>query len=553
MNGLMMDYQLTIPAILQRAENHFGSGQIATRSAGHVYHRYTYRDMARRARQLVVALQELGVRPGDRVATLCWNNHQHLEAYFGVPACGAVLHTLNLRLHPDDLAYIVNHARDKVILVDESALPVFEQFRESVSCEHVIVISTDGAQPNGSLDYERLLAKSDEAKFPDADLDEDQAAVLCYTSGTTGRPKGVLYSHRAIAVHSLIVTMADGLGIRESDVVVPVVPMFHANAWGLPYACALVGAKQVLPGPHVTPAKLIEIVQGERATLMAGVSTIWLELLQLLDKSPEEFDLSSLRMIVAGGAAAPESMIQAYQRRHGLKVLHTWGMTELTPVGTLCHLPSELSAAPDDQQSAYRARQGQPVAFLEARARGSEGLVPWDDQSTGELEVRGPCAAAGYFNSDADDSFTRDGWFRTGDIVSIDPRGSIRLHDRAKDLIKSGGEWISSVALENALMSHPAIVEAAVVAIPHNKWLERPLAVVVVKPAQTVTSDELRLHLEPNFAKWWIPDAFEFVDHIPRTAAGKFRKSALREQFRDYKPPADDHAATDSSGDDRSD
>ncbi|MBX7166024.1 MAG: long-chain fatty acid--CoA ligase [Pirellulales bacterium] len=536
MHGLMMDFQLTLPAMLRRCQQRFRDKPIVTQRTDKSIHRYTYGDMLDRMQRLSLALANLGIGSGDRVGTLCWNHYQHLEAYFGIPCAGAVLHTLNLRLHPNDLGYIAKHAGDRAVIVDESLLPLLDQFRAAAGFEHVIVVCEPGHRPPpGMLDYEDLLASVEGRRFEWPELDEQQAAAMCYTSGTTGRPKGVLYSHRAITLHSLVTTMVDAHGVCEADVCLPVVPMFHANAWGLPFSCALVGATQVFPGPHLDPPSLLDLLARERVTLTAGVPTIWLGMLQILDKDPKRFDLSSLRAMIVGGSAAPRSMIEGFQRRHGLHVLHAWGMTELSPMGTISNVPSRLRNAGEDAQFAYRAKQGGPVAFVEVRGRNENGEVPWDGQSMGELEVRGPWVAASYYDCPSGAaSFTEDGWFRTGDIVAIEPDGCIQLQDRAKDVIKSGGEWISSVALENALMGHPAVAEAAVIPVAHPKWQERPLAVVVLKPEGRATSEELIEFLRPQFAKWWLPDCVEFVTAIPRTSAGKFLKSALREQFRDH-------------------
>jgi len=536
MDGLTMDYQLTIPAMLRRAELLHGRKGIVTRLPDKSLHRYTYKDMVERAKRLAVALQGLGVADGDRVATLSWNHHQHLEAYFGIPSAGAVLHTLNLRLHPDDQTYIVGHAGDTVLLVDDVLLPVFEKFRDRVDVRRVVVIPTSGAPvPAGLLDYEQLLAATDPADFAYRDIDERQAAAMCYTSGTTGRPKGVLYSHRCIALHSLSSSLRDVLDVGEADVVVPVVPMFHANAWGLPFTGTLVGATQVFPGQHLDAASLLQLFQDEKVTMTAGVPTIWFGILQALDKNPGAYDLSSLRALVVGGSAAPPSMIEGFQERHGLRVIHAWGMTEMAPLGTVARVTSDLRDAPPEEQDAYRATQGRPAPFIEIRARAADGLVPWDGASMGELEVRGPWVASGYYNNRGpDDRFTEDGWFRTGDIVTIDPRGYVTITDRSKDVVKSGGEWISSVALENALMAHPAVMEAAVIAVPHPKWDERPLACVVLKEGRQATAEELLASLHAQFARFWIPDAVEFLDEIPHTATGKFLKTALRDRYRDY-------------------
>jgi fatty-acyl-CoA synthase len=362
---------------------------------------------------------------------------------------------------------------------------------------------------------------------------------MCYTSGTTGRPKGVLYSHRAIAIHSLASTQSGTLGLMETDTVLPVVPMFHANAWGFPFTCTLIGAKQVLPGPHLDPQSLLDAFVSEEVTVTAGVPTIWLGILQALDASPSSWDLSRLRSMIVGGSAAPRAMIEDFEQRHGLHVTHAWGMTEMAPMGTVSELSSREQALPQDEQYAYRAKQGMPAPFVEIRARGPEGLVPWDGETMGELEVRGAWIASGYYDDDSQaDRWSDDRWFATGDIVTIEPTGYIEIQDRSKDLVKSGGEWISTVALENALMGHPAVAEAAVIAVPDAKWDERPLAVVVLKDGATATPDELREFLAPHFAKWWLPDGFEFVPEIPKTAVGKFRKTALREQFAKQQAPA---------------
>jgi fatty-acyl-CoA synthase len=535
MHGLMMNDQLTLPAVYRRAETLFGGREVISELADKSVQRTTYQAVLRRARKLAVALRQLGVRPGDRVATLAWNHHRHLEAYFGITAGGAVLHTLNLRMHANDLAYIANHADDRAVIVDEVLLPLLEQFRGRTRIEHVIVVSAGGTAPPGTLDYEAILGGADDGRFRYPELHEDEAAALCYTSGTTGQPKGVLYSHRALALHSLALALAEGFGLTGRDVVFPVVPMFHANAWGVPFTCAMVGARLVLAGPHFDVPAILGHLERERVTVACGVPTIWLGVLQELDRSPGARDLSRLRLIVVAGSAAPRSLIEGFQERHGVRVLHLWGMTELSPVGTICELPPELCEAGHDERYTYQARQGVPLPFIEVRARGPQGLVAWDGRTPGELEVRGPWVARAYYNCpEGAPSFTDDGWFRTGDIVTIDAGGCIQIQDRAKDVIKSGGEWISSVALENALMGHPAVAEAAVVAVAHATWQERPLAAVVVKPGCTCTAAELLRFLEPQFAKWWLPDAVVFVPEIPRTSAGKFLKKALREKYRDY-------------------
>ena len=518
-----MDFPLTLSALLRRGETLLPGKEIVSRLSSDELHRTNYAEVAERVRRLAVGLRGLGLRRGDRVATLCWNHFRHLEAYFGVPAAGGVVHTLNPRLHPDELAYIASHAGDRILFADESLMPVVESFLTRTRIERVISV------PDG---YEELLSGADATEFHELEARESDAAAMCYTSGTTGRPKGVLYSHRALVLHSLVSGMADVLGIREADVVLPVVPMFHANAWGLPFSAALVGAKLVFPGPFLDPESLIELLEGERVTLAAGVPTIWLPLLAALDAEPGAHDLSSIRAMLIGGSAAPRAMIEGYQKRHGLRVLHAWGMTEMTPLGTVGNLTSEVAAEPEDVQYAYRAKQGLAAPFVEVRARVGDELVPWDGETMGELEVRGPWIAREYYDApEGADRFTEDGWFRTGDIVTIDPRGYVEIQDRSKDVIKSGGEWISSVALENALMGHPAVAEAAVIAVPHPRWQERPLAVVVLKDGATADAEELVDFLRPHFAPFQLPDAVEFVDGIPRTAAGKFKKTELRERF----------------------
>jgi fatty-acyl-CoA synthase len=537
MTGLMMDYPLTLSTIFRRGEALFGRREIVARRPDRILHRYTYADFAARTRRLAGALCRLGIRRGDRVATLGWNHSHHLETYFAVPLIGGVLHTLNLRLHPEELAYIVNHAGDRALLIDESLLPLWNQIRPHVSIPTVIVVDASGALPDGFLEYEALVAES--APVPDVeDGDERAAAAMCYTTGTTGKPKGVLYTHRSLVLHTFALAMNHCMGIRESDSVTPVVPMFHANAWGLPFACVMMGAKIVLPGPHLDPASLVDLFHRERVTVAAGVPTIWIAVLQFLDANPGKYDLSSIRAMFVGGAAVPQALIEAYERRFGLQIFQAWGMTEMAPLGTVAQLPSALSESTDEEKFRYRASQGRPAPFVEIRARGDSGLVRWDGRTMGELEVRGPWVASAYYNrTDAADRFTDDGWFRTGDIVTIDESGTIHVQDRAKDLIKSGGEWISSVALECALMGHPAVAEAAVIPIPHPKWDERPLAAVVLKAGAAASAAELRAFLAPQFPKFWLPEAFEFIDAIPRTSAGKFQKSALRERFRHYVIP----------------
>jgi fatty-acyl-CoA synthase len=468
------------------------------------------------------------VGPGDRVATLCWNHDRHLEAYFAVPLLGAVLHTLNLRLRPEELASIARHAEDRAVIVDASLLPLLASFREQGGFQKVIVID-GGPAPAEALDYEALLAAEADGPLDVPEPGERDAAAMCHTSGTTGRAKGVVYSHRALVLHSMATAMAGSFGISAADTVLAVIPMYHANAWGLPYTAALTGAALVLPGRRLDPASLLELCDRERVTFSAGVPTVWLGVLERLDACPGQYDLGALRTIVIGGAAAPESLVRGLEERHGIPVLTSWGMTELAPVGTLGRLTPEGEALPPAQRHALRMKAGAPGALLELRVRNDAGEVPWDGTTMGELEVRGAYVAAGYWRPETDGGeFTADGWFRTGDIATIDRHGWLEIRDRTKDLVKSGGEWISSVALEGALMSHPGVLEAAVIAMPHPRWGERPLAAVVLREGRAATAEELLGFLGERFPRWWLPDEIVFIDAIPRTSTGKFLKSALR-------------------------
>jgi acyl-CoA synthetase (AMP-forming)/AMP-acid ligase II len=529
-HGLMMDdFPLSLTPIIERAEVLTPGRKVVARRPDGSIERTTLGESVQRARRVASALRALGIGDGDAVATLLWNQPEHLELYFAVPLMGAVLHTLNPRLSQEELGFIVSDAEDRAIVVDETLLEVFEKFRSAHDFEHVIVVSPSGSAPDGTTDYEALIEGAEPMDWPE--LDERRAAAMCYTSGTTGRPKGVLYSHRALVLHSLMAALPDAHSISGRDTILPVVPMFHANAWGLPYIAAFAGTGLVLPGPKLDAESVLELLADEKVTITAGVPTVWMAILQALNDEPDRWDLSALRHLIVGGSAVPRSMFEGFDK-HGLTIIQAWGMTETSPMGSICRLPPELDDVPEDEQYEFRTRQGIPSPFVEIRARGDDGeLIPWDDEAMGELEVRGPWVASAYWRGHGEEKFTEDGWFQTGDVVKINAHGCIRISDRSKDLVKSGGEWISSVDLENNLMAHPAVAEAAVIAMPDDRWGERPLAVIVLRDGQEASQDDLRDHLSSQFAKWQLPDRFEFIDEIPRTATGKFKKTDLRERF----------------------
>ena len=529
-----MQFPLTLDVIFRRARALYHDVEIVSRMPDKSVARITNADFDSRARKLAAALLALGLKKHDRVATLMWNHNAHLEAYFGIPLAGGVLHTLNLRLHPDEIGYIAAHANDRFVIVDDVLLPLFMKCPHAQYFEKVIVVpNTKQEVPAQTIDYEKMIAEADaNAALPA--LAEEDPLGMCYTSGTTGKPKGVVYSHRSTCLHALGAALADTLAVSRQDTVLAVVPMFHASAWGLPFACTMVGCKQVYPGPHLDPVSLLDLFERERVTLAAGVPTIWLGILDALEKNPGRWKLEKNIRMVVGGSAAPEGMIRAMDK-HGLRVIHAWGMTETSPLGSVSHAPPDVKD--EDERYRIRAMQGVPSPFVELRAVGDGGEIPHDGKTPGELQVRGSWVAASYHDlpEETDARWTKDGWFKTGDVVTLDSRGCVKITDRTKDLIKSGGEWISSVELENLLMGHPAIKEAAVVAVPHPKWAERPLACIVKKDGADVTSEELRSYLSTKVAKWAVPEAYVFVDAIPRTSAGKFLKSELRERYKDWK------------------
>jgi fatty-acyl-CoA synthase len=536
MRGLMMDFPLTVAPILERAGNVFRSVEIVSRKPDRTLAHSTWGDLYARSRRLANALTGLGLLRGDRVATLLWNQTEHMEAYFGVPVSGGVLHTLNVRLHPDELAFIANHAQDRFLIVDDILLPIYEQFRERVKFERVIVVPYGGCEIPAAYDnYETLLAAARE-DFTYPLLDENEAAAMCYTSGTTGRPKGVVYSHRAIVLHSMSCCGVDSLGVSARDTMLPVTSLFHANGWGIPFTSAMAGAKVVLGGPYADGEGLLDLMVQERVTVTTGVPTVWFGVLQALEKFPGRWKIDWPVRMHLGGAATSEALMRGFDR-HGITVICSWGMTETTPVATSCHLRPFMNSWNDPEKYAQRTKPGIPAAFLEARVTKIDGTpAPHDGCTVGEIEVRGPWVAAEYYKMPEEaHKWSADGWLRTGDMGHIDEFGYMKLIDRSKDLIKSGGEWISSVDLENALMGHPAVKEAAVVGVPHPKWQERPMAVVVLCEGATASAEELREFLSAKFAKWQLPDAFVYADEIPRTSVGKFRKTALREQFVDWK------------------
>jgi fatty-acyl-CoA synthase len=513
----MMRTPLLVRSIAERAGQLFAPREVVSVTADGI-ERSTWGELVGRARALASALRDLGIRPGDRVATFGWNSRRHMELYLAVPSMGAVLHTLNIRLFEDDLRYVVGHAEDRVIFLDASLAEHMPRFE---GVEHEVLMPDCDATREGALQYEELVSSGDDGfEFPE--VDENSAAAMCYTSGTTGRPKGVVYSQRSTVLHSLLANQADALGLRERDVALPIVPMFHANAWGIPYAAAMAGSKLALPGPRMDPASLAELIGSQGVTFAGAVPTIWQGIAQL-DPPP---DISSLERVFCGGSAVPESLMRIYDERFGVQIVQAWGMTETSPLASVSRVPPDQ---PSDGDEAYaiRAMQGRVIPLVDFRV---------DEEAGGELQVRGPTIARAYYNDESGaEKFTDDGWLKTGDVADIEPGAIIKLVDRTKDLIKSGGEWISSVELENAIMAHPDVLEAAVVAVPDERWSERPCACVVRREGCELDADGLREFLSERVAKWWLPERVEFITEVPKTSVGKFDKKVLRTQVAEGK------------------
>ncbi|WP_323035894.1 3-(methylthio)propionyl-CoA ligase [Pararhodobacter sp.] len=545
MLGQMMNQPLLISGLLKHAERHHGDREIVTRRVEGDLHRYTYRDLARRARQLANALAALGVNPTQRVGTLAWNTHRHMELYYGASGSGMILHTLNPRLHPDQLVWIADNAGDQVLCFDLTFLPLVEATAARYATVKHFVLMTDRAHmPSDSkipnlLCYEELIDAASEA-YDWPQMDENAASSLCYTSGTTGNPKGVLYSHRSTVLHSFGAVTPDALNLSSSDAVLPVVPMFHVNAWGLPYSACLVGAKVVFPGPALDGKSLYELFEAEGVTVSAGVPTVWQGLLAHTDSQGVKF--STMKRTVIGGSACPPAMLRAFEIDYGVQVLHAWGMTEMSPLGTVCTLKTRAETLPLEDRLAIQAKQGRAIFGVDMKIVDPDGKeLPWDGTSSGELLVRGPWVLGSYFNREGNDPLRFDsaglGWFPTGDVATIDADGFMHITDRTKDVIKSGGEWISSIDIENIAMGHRDVAMAACIAVHHPKWDERPLLVVVRKPGSTIGKDALLAYFDGKIAKWWLPDDVVFVDAIPLGATGKMQKNKLREQFADHLLP----------------
>jgi len=542
MNGLMMQQPLLISSLLVHAERHHGDQEVVSRRVEGDIHRTTYRALAARARRMANALAKLGVKPGERVATLAWNGYRHMELYYAVSGSGAVLHTLNPRLHPDHVVYIADHAEDQVLFFDLTFLPLIEAIAPRVKTIKRFVAMTDRAHMPATTKIPELLCFEDlvdanDDRFDWPSLDENQASSLCYTSGTTGNPKGVLYSHRSTVLHTFAIALPDTLNCSARDVILPVVPMFHVNAWGLPYAACMMGAKLVFPGAGLDGKSLYELFETERVTMSAGVPTVWQGLLGYVEANGLKF--STMRRTVIGGSACPPAMMKAFQEQYDVQVIHAWGMTEMSPVGTVAILKAKHLGMESDARMAVQATQGRAVYGIDMKIVDAEGAeLPWDGKQSGELMVRGPWIIDTYFKGEGGNPLVPDaqghGWFPTGDVATIDADGYMHITDRSKDVIKSGGEWIGSIDLENIAMANPKVAMAACIAAKHAKWDERPLLIVVKKPGAELTREEILAFFEGRIAKWWMPDDVVFVDAIPLGATGKMLKNRLREQYGEH-------------------
>ena len=546
MLGLMQDWPLLVHKIIDHAALYSGDREVVTRSVEGPIRRTDYATIAKRARKVAHALERLGVALGDRIATMAWNTDRHLEAWYGIAGIGAIYHTLNPRLFPEQLVYIANHAEDKVLFFDATFAKLVEDIAPRLPTVELFVCLTDaanlhsivakgGANIPNLVAYEEFIAGADES-FAWKEFDEHTACGLCYTSGTTGNPKGVLYSHRSNVLHALVAGQADAMALRGADVILPVVPMFHANAWAIAFSAPMVGAKLVLPGPKLDGDSICELLTTERVTMTAAVPTVWLALLQYLEKTGKT--LPEMKRVITGGSAAPRAMIEAFEKNYGITVIHAWGMTEMSPLGTLGTLKPHVEAMPYDKQLDYKCKQGHPPFGVEMKIVGDdERELPRDGKAFGRLKVRGPAVAKAYFRGEGEGAFDDEGWFDTGDVATLDAEGYMTITDRSKDVIKSGGEWISSIEIENIAVGHPAVAEAAVIGVAHPKWDERPLLIVVLKPGQRATREEILSYLTGKIAKWWMPDDVVFVDDIPHTATGKIQKTTLRERFGSYRLP----------------
>ena len=546
LRGLIQDLPLLISSLLVHADRHHGDAEIVSRTvegpgkdgAGAI-HRYTYRDAHQRARQLAQALTRLGVKEGDRVGTLAWNGYRHFEAFYGISSMGAVMHTVNPRLFPEQLTYIVNHAEDTYVLFDLTFAPLVEKLAPLCKGVKGWIAMTDPAhmpqiKVPGLACYEELVA-AENGDYAWPQFDEYTASSLCYTSGTTGNPKGVLYSHRSTVIHAYAASMPDALNISARDVMLPVVPMFHANAWSLPYACAMAGTKMVFPGAQLDGKSLYELFENEKVTVSAGVPTVWLALLGFMTQGKHRF--STMNRTVIGGSACPPAMIRSFQEDYGVQVLHAWGMTEMSPLGTVGTFKGKHKDMSKEQKLAIQAKQGRAIYGVDMKIVDAEGKeLPWDGKTAGDLMVKGPWITSSYFKGEGGDPL-KDGWFPTGDVGNLDADGILQITDRSKDVIKTGGEWISTIDLENIAVGHPAVAEAAVIGCAHPKWDERPLLIVVKKPGASVTREELLRFYEGKVAKWWFPDDVAFVEQLPHTATGKLLKTKLREDFKNHKLP----------------